>query len=242
MIVALVIQLVILIVVIAGVWKVYEKAGEPGWACIVPIYNAIVFLRIVGRPWWWIFLLLVPLLNLVIAIMCTIDLARYFGKGGGFAVGLILLGFIFYPILGFGDAEYEGPGEGARRKKKKRRLDDEDEEEEDEDFEDDRPPRKKKPARDEDLEDEEEEERPRRKEAIKKASRDRDYEDEDEEEEEAPRPKSSGIKKPAPAPAKPAAGEPTVVECENCNRKLRVPPTAIGKKIKCPGCGSVFVA
>lgn len=100
--------LVILVLYIAGLWKVYTKAGQPGWACIIPIYNFIVLLRIVGRPWWWILLMLIPFVNLVIAILVTVELATVFGKGGGFAVGLIFLGFIFVPILGFGSATYVG--------------------------------------------------------------------------------------------------------------------------------------
>jgi hypothetical protein len=76
---------------------------------IVPIYNIIVMLQIVGRPLWWIVLLFIPLVNFVVAILLAIDLARAFGKSEGFAVGLILLGFVFYPILAFGSATYQGP-------------------------------------------------------------------------------------------------------------------------------------
>lgn len=94
------------ILVIAGFWKVFTKAGEPGWASIVPIYNAIVLLKIAGKPGWWIFLLFIPLVNIVILIMVSIDLAANFGKGVGFGLGLAFLGAIFYPILGFGDARY----------------------------------------------------------------------------------------------------------------------------------------
>jgi hypothetical protein len=96
------------IIVIAGIWKVFTKAGEPGWASIVPIYNAIVLLKIAGKPVWWIVLLLIPGVNIVIAFMVMIDLAHNFGKSTGFGVGLTLLGFIFFPILGFGDARYLG--------------------------------------------------------------------------------------------------------------------------------------
>lgn len=99
----------VLILIIAGIWKVFSKAGKPGWAAIIPIYNILVLLEIVGRPWWWILLFLVPLLGIVIAFIVAIDLARSFGKGTGFGVGLALLGGVFYPILGFGDARYVGP-------------------------------------------------------------------------------------------------------------------------------------
>ena len=90
-------------------WKLYTKAGKPGWAAIIPIYNIIVLLKIVGRPVWWILLLFIPLVNIIIAVIVYVDLAKSFGKSTGFGIGLLLLGIIFFPILGFGDAEYEGP-------------------------------------------------------------------------------------------------------------------------------------
>ncbi len=102
------IWLAIAVLVIAGFWKTFTKAGKPGWACIIPIYNAIVLLQIAGRPVWWIILLLIPLVNIVILIMVCIDIAAAFGKGTGFGLGLAFLGMIFYPILGFGSAQYQG--------------------------------------------------------------------------------------------------------------------------------------
>jgi hypothetical protein len=98
-----------MVVMIVSLWKVFTKAGQPGWAAIVPIYNIVVLLQIVGRPMWWLVLCLIPLVNLVAAIILAIDLAKSFGKGAGFGLGLIFLGFIFYPILGFGSARYSGP-------------------------------------------------------------------------------------------------------------------------------------
>jgi hypothetical protein len=106
--VIIVIYLAIIVLVIAGMWKVFVKAGQPGWAAIIPIYNTLVMLQVVGKPWWWIFLLMIPYVNIVFVILMMIGLARVFGKGGGFAVGLIFLGFIFIPILGFGSATYIG--------------------------------------------------------------------------------------------------------------------------------------
>jgi hypothetical protein len=103
------ISLIIAVLVIAGWWKVFAKAGQPGWAAIVPIYNIIVLLRVVGRPLWWIVLLLIPFVNFVILIIVSIDLAKSFGKGTGFGLGLAFLSPIFFPILGFGDAQYVGP-------------------------------------------------------------------------------------------------------------------------------------
>lgn len=104
----LIIQLAIIFVIIAGIWKTFAKAGKPGWAAIVPIYNVIVMLQIAGKPLWWVILFFIPVVNLVIAILASIAIAEKFGKGGGFGVGLALLGFIFYPILGFGSAQYKG--------------------------------------------------------------------------------------------------------------------------------------
>ncbi|MCC5843972.1 MAG: signal peptidase I [Verrucomicrobia bacterium] len=104
----LIIWLLVMIVIIAGIWKVFTKAGKPGWASIIPIYNIVVLLEIVGRPLWWVVLYFVPLANFVIAILVGIDLAKAFGKGTGFGIGLTFLAPIFYPILGFGSAQYRG--------------------------------------------------------------------------------------------------------------------------------------
>lgn len=100
---------VVVVFEIATMWKLFEKAGKPGWAAIVPIYNAIVMLQIAGRPAWWFLLYFIPLVNIVIAIIVMIEFARSFGKGTGFGWGLALLGFIFFPILAWGDAAYQGP-------------------------------------------------------------------------------------------------------------------------------------
>ena len=101
-----IVMLAVTVLIVASVWKVFVKAGKPGWACLVPIYNIVVLLDIAGKPWWWILLMFIPLVNLVVAILVAVALAKNFGKGTGFAIGLIFLGFIFYPILGFGDAQY----------------------------------------------------------------------------------------------------------------------------------------
>lgn len=95
--------------VIAG-WRVFEKAGEAGWKILIPIYNTIVLLKIVGRPWWWVLLMLIPIVGFVIWIVVAIGLSKSFGHGGGFAVGLIFLPFIFGLILGLGGDRYVGPG------------------------------------------------------------------------------------------------------------------------------------
>lgn len=104
----MVIALGITVLVIAGMWKVFTKAGEPGWACLIPIYNVLVLLKIAGKEWWWLILMFIPIVNFVIAILVAIALADKFGKGAGFGIGLAFLPMIFYPILGFGDARYQG--------------------------------------------------------------------------------------------------------------------------------------
>ena len=102
----LVIELAVIAFMLAAMWKVFTKAGKPGWACLIPIYNAYVLLQIAGKPGWWLVLMFIPVVNLVIAILTIVGLAKNFGKGGGFAAGLILLPFVFYPILGFGESTY----------------------------------------------------------------------------------------------------------------------------------------
>ena len=109
----LIVMLAIGVVMIASLWKVFTKAGQPGWAAIVPFYNLIVLCQIVGRPLWWIVLCLIPFVNFVIVILVYIDLAKSFGKSTGFGLGMFFLGFIFLPILGFGSAQYVGPVAGG---------------------------------------------------------------------------------------------------------------------------------
>jgi len=103
-----IVYLAIVLLVIISMWKVYTKAGKPGWASIIPIYNIVVLLEIVGKPIWWIILFLIPIVNFIVIILVFVELAKKFGKGVGFALGLIFLGIIFFPILAFGDAQYQG--------------------------------------------------------------------------------------------------------------------------------------
>ncbi|MFP6703390.1 MAG: DUF5684 domain-containing protein [Planctomycetaceae bacterium] len=109
-IVMLLVYIALVVAIVVAQWKIFTKAGQPGWACIVPIYNIVVMLQICGRPTWWIAgFLLCPPVAVVFAIMLSIDLAKSFGKETGFAIGLILLPPIFMLMLGFGSAEYQGP-------------------------------------------------------------------------------------------------------------------------------------
>ncbi|MDX8142946.1 DUF5684 domain-containing protein [Lentzea sp. BCCO 10_0061] len=91
-------------------WKTFTKAGQPGWAAIIPIYNIYVLLKVAGRPGWWLILLLIPIVNIVILAIVSIDVAKSFGKDTVFGVvGLWLFSIIGYAILAFGGAQYRGP-------------------------------------------------------------------------------------------------------------------------------------
>ena len=94
---------------IATMWKVNEKGGKPGWAAVVPIYNEVVLLQLAGKSGWWFLLYLIPLVNIIIYFIARIDLAKSFGRGVGFGLGLIFLPVIFFPILAWDDPEYVGP-------------------------------------------------------------------------------------------------------------------------------------
>lgn len=107
MVVTYIISLVISVLAIVAMWKIFTKADKPGWASIVPVYNIIVLFQICGMNPLLILLLFIPIANVVVYIMALIKLAGKFGKGGGFAAGLIFFNFIFMLILAFGDAEYQ---------------------------------------------------------------------------------------------------------------------------------------
>jgi hypothetical protein len=97
------------VITVVGKWRIYEKAGKPGWAALIPIYTWIVMLEIVGKPIWWIFLFFIPCVNIIFIIWTVNLLSKSFGQSEGFTIGLVILGFVFYPILGFGNYQYLGP-------------------------------------------------------------------------------------------------------------------------------------
>lgn len=99
-------SLILNILMIAGQWAVFDKAGQPGWAAIIPIYNLIVWAEVAKKEAWWGLLCMVPVVGIVFMIMLNIELAKQFGKDAGYAVGLSLLPFVFWPMLGFGSAQY----------------------------------------------------------------------------------------------------------------------------------------
>lgn len=111
---AWVLYLIVGVLAIVAYWKIFTKAGEAGWKSIIPIWSTIVLLKIVGRPWWWILLLLIPFVNFIIFIVVMLDLGKAFAKSTVFSIfGLIIFSVVGYLILGFGDAKYVGPNAGG---------------------------------------------------------------------------------------------------------------------------------
>ena len=107
--VMMMVMLGVVVVFIIGLWKVFTKAGQPGWACIIPIYNIYVLTQIAGRPGWWVLMMLIPLVNIVFSILLAIDVAKAFGQSAAWGVILLfLLSGIGYLILGFGNYSYQG--------------------------------------------------------------------------------------------------------------------------------------
>jgi hypothetical protein len=104
--VALVTSVVMTLFALAGIGAMFTKAGKPAWAAIVPVYNVVLLLKLAGRPLWWLLLLCIPFVNLFVFLVMSIDVAHNFGKRAAFGLGLTFLGFVFYPLLGFGSAHY----------------------------------------------------------------------------------------------------------------------------------------
>ncbi len=102
------ISFAVMIIMLVSQWKLFTKAGRPGWACLIPIYNLVVMLQIVGKSPWLILLMLIPIANFVFAIMLQIWVAQAYGKSTAYGIGLLFLPVIFYPMLAFGSSEYQG--------------------------------------------------------------------------------------------------------------------------------------
>lgn len=105
----IIIWLCVVVLMIAAQWKVFVKAGQPGWACIIPIYNIYIMTKIAGKPGIWVLWCIIPFVNIIFSIWLINMISKSFGKDEGFTAGLIFLGLIFWPILGFGSARYLGP-------------------------------------------------------------------------------------------------------------------------------------
>ena len=94
---------------IAG-WRLFAKAGKPGWGIFIPVYNAYLWVKIARRPGWWVVLFFIPIVNFVVIIIAAMDVAKAFGKSGAFGFFLLFLfSFIGVPILGYGSAVYAPP-------------------------------------------------------------------------------------------------------------------------------------
>ena len=102
-----------LILMFASGWRLFTKAGKPGWAVLIPIYNLVVLLEIVGKPVWWVLLMFIPFVNFIVGIWVANLLAKSFGKTELYTIGLVFLPFVFYPLLAFGNSQYRGPA-GSR--------------------------------------------------------------------------------------------------------------------------------
>ncbi|MCU0847636.1 MAG: DUF5684 domain-containing protein [Spirochaetes bacterium] len=102
------IYLAIIILVIAGLWKIFVKAGKPGWAAIVPIYNLIVMIQIAGKPIWWIILMIIPLVNFIVFILIWLEIIKKFGQPTWHVILVIFVGFVYIPYLGFSDVAFKG--------------------------------------------------------------------------------------------------------------------------------------
>lgn len=112
--IVIIVYVAVILLMLISLWKIFTKAGKPGWAILIPIYNIIVLLEIVGKPWWWLLLMLVPIVNIVFVVWMYNMLSLSFGKDTGFTIGILLLPMIFLPILGLGDATYKGPAGEAK--------------------------------------------------------------------------------------------------------------------------------
>lgn len=100
---------IVAVILIIAFWRIFTKAGRPGWAILIPIFSTYVLLKVVGRPGWWLLLLLIPFVNIVVGIIVMLDLARAFGRSPLFGVfGLILFPYVGTLILGFGKDTYRG--------------------------------------------------------------------------------------------------------------------------------------
>tara|TARA_B100001059_G_C17542171_1_gene431003 strand:- start:215 stop:589 length:375 start_codon:yes stop_codon:yes gene_type:complete len=97
----------LLLIYTISLWKIFNKCNQPGWSVLIPFYHTIIFLRIIEKPWYWLFLLFIPYVNIVFHVWRYNLLSKSFGNDEGFTVGLVFLPFIFFPILGFGKYEYQ---------------------------------------------------------------------------------------------------------------------------------------
>jgi hypothetical protein len=105
-----IVYLAVFALIIVSMWKLFVKAGKPGWASIVPIYNSYQVTQIAGRPWWWLLLMLIPFAGIVFAVIIVVDFVKSYGKSTGFALLALFLPFVAYPIMALDkNVVYRGP-------------------------------------------------------------------------------------------------------------------------------------
>ena len=109
----LIVELVLIVMVVAGLWLTLSKAGKPGWGAIIPFFNVYLIIKMAGRPGWWLILYFIPIVNFIIAIIVALDVARNFGHGAGFGILLWIFPMIMYLVLGFGGSTYKPLGRGG---------------------------------------------------------------------------------------------------------------------------------
>ena len=102
-------SLIVAVLLVIAMWKIFSKAGQGGWKAIIPIYNVYILCKIADTSGWKFLLLIIPIVNIVYYIMLMYRLAKSFGKGILFTIGLLLLPNIFTLILAFGKSQYIGP-------------------------------------------------------------------------------------------------------------------------------------
>lgn len=105
--------LVVSILIIVANWIIFERAGQAGWKCLIPIYNMYILMVVAGKPWWWFLLLFIPLVGAAIYLLAMLSLAKRFGRSELFGVGIFLLPMIFLPLLAFSDSQFQGQPAGA---------------------------------------------------------------------------------------------------------------------------------
>lgn len=98
--------LAVVLIMVAAMWRIFTKAGRPGWAALIPIYNTLQLIWSAGKPWWWILLFCIPFVNIIAALIVYYNLAKAFGKGVGYMLLLVFLPIIGYPMLAWGSATY----------------------------------------------------------------------------------------------------------------------------------------
>jgi len=103
-----VVYLVFVAFEIGALWRVFTKAGKPGWGAIIPVYNIYLLCKVAQHSGWWVLLFMIPIVNLVVFIVVWYGVARAFGHGACFTAGLVLLSPVFLPILGYGSSQYRG--------------------------------------------------------------------------------------------------------------------------------------